>query len=161
VNKNLQICQFNQNNLTITRQRKLKNCGIIVLPNFASFHHCGFGRESKLFQSGVYLALLIEDDKIKKKIIISCRKGNIFKVLVKGNELKKRGGSCFAHNNTHNNNNNNNNNNNIPVMVSLAFQRRLAMSIFHCGWRKVWLDPNKKHIIAQARTRTNPFFVDF
>jgi ribosomal protein L19E len=38
-------------------------------------------------------------------------------------------------------------------MVSLAFQRRLAMSLFHCGWRKVWLDPSKKHIIAQARTR--------
>jgi hypothetical protein len=55
----------------------------------------------------------------------------------------------------------NNNNNKFTVMVSLAFQRRLAMSIFHCGWRKVWLDPNKKHIIVQARTRTDPFFVVF
>jgi ribosomal protein L19E len=38
-------------------------------------------------------------------------------------------------------------------MTSLAFQRRLAMSIFKCGWRKVWLDPTKQHIIAQAKTR--------
>jgi len=36
---------------------------------------------------------------------------------------------------------------------NLKLQTRLAMSILKCGSRKVWLDPNQKLTIAQARTR--------
>jgi ribosomal protein L19E len=36
---------------------------------------------------------------------------------------------------------------------SLKLQRRLAMSIFKVGYRKVWLDPKKIPMIAQAKTR--------
>jgi len=41
-------------------------------------------------------------------------------------------------------------------MASLVLQKRLAMDLLKCGHRKVWLDPAKKHIIAQARSRTPP-----
>lgn len=38
--------------------------------------------------------------------------------------------------------------------MDLSSQRRMAMSIFGVGKRKVWLDPNQRLIIAKAKTRT-------
>jgi large subunit ribosomal protein L19e len=38
-------------------------------------------------------------------------------------------------------------------MACLTLQKRLATELLKCGQRKVWLDPSKKHIIAQARSR--------
>eukprot|EP01120_Amphizonella_sp_Union-15-10_P014676 TRINITY_DN7206_c0_g2_i1.p1 TRINITY_DN7206_c0_g2~~TRINITY_DN7206_c0_g2_i1.p1 ORF type:complete len:111 (+),score=17.71 TRINITY_DN7206_c0_g2_i1:62-394(+) len=35
----------------------------------------------------------------------------------------------------------------------LKLQKRLASSLFKCSPRRVWLDPEKKETIAQARTR--------
>eukprot|EP01128_Nolandella_sp_AFSM9_P008718 TRINITY_DN5398_c0_g1_i1.p1 TRINITY_DN5398_c0_g1~~TRINITY_DN5398_c0_g1_i1.p1 ORF type:complete len:108 (+),score=28.88 TRINITY_DN5398_c0_g1_i1:51-326(+) len=37
--------------------------------------------------------------------------------------------------------------------MSLALQKRLASSLLKCGQRKVWLDPQQKHVIALARSR--------
>lgn len=42
----------------------------------------------------------------------------------------------------------------VPLVVhSLKFQKRLAMEILQVGQRHVWLNPEKKHDIAKARTR--------
>jgi len=35
----------------------------------------------------------------------------------------------------------------------LKFQKRMAMAILRCGQRKVWMDPTKKVLISEARTR--------
>lgn len=40
------------------------------------------------------------------------------------------------------------------TMTQLVTQRRMAMSIFGVGFRKVWLDPTKAQLIAKAKTRT-------
>ena len=39
---------------------------------------------------------------------------------------------------------------------NLKLQKRLAMSILNCGRSKAWLDPERKELIAKARTRTSP-----
>jgi len=36
---------------------------------------------------------------------------------------------------------------------NLKFQKRLAMSILNCGRSKAWLDPDRRQLIAKARTR--------
>jgi hypothetical protein len=38
---------------------------------------------------------------------------------------------------------------------NLKLQKRLAMSILNCGRSKAWLDPDRKELIAKARTRTD------
>lgn len=38
-------------------------------------------------------------------------------------------------------------------MSNLSLQKRLAMSLLKSGQRKVWLDPSKKRLIGQAKTR--------
>ena len=40
-------------------------------------------------------------------------------------------------------------------MVSLKLQKRLAASIFGCGQRKIWLDPNESNEISMANSRQN------
>mmetsp|Transcript_770 Transcript_770/g.2500 ORF Transcript_770/g.2500 Transcript_770/m.2500 type:complete len:194 (-) Transcript_770:393-974(-) len=40
-------------------------------------------------------------------------------------------------------------------MVSLKLQKRLAASIFKCGERKIWLDPNEVNEISMANSRQN------
>lgn len=40
--------------------------------------------------------------------------------------------------------------------INLTFQKRMAMAILKCGQRKVWLDPTKKPVIEEARTRKLP-----
>eukprot|EP00163_Fabomonas_tropica_P015865 TRINITY_DN28708_c0_g1_i1.p1 TRINITY_DN28708_c0_g1~~TRINITY_DN28708_c0_g1_i1.p1 ORF type:complete len:228 (-),score=96.02 TRINITY_DN28708_c0_g1_i1:219-866(-) len=40
-------------------------------------------------------------------------------------------------------------------MVSLKLQKRLAASIFGCGLRKVWLDPNEVNELALSNSRAN------
>jgi len=37
--------------------------------------------------------------------------------------------------------------------TNLNFQKRMAMAILRCGQRKVWMDPTKKALIQEARTR--------
>ncbi|KAK9712166.1 60S ribosomal protein L19B [Basidiobolus ranarum] len=40
-------------------------------------------------------------------------------------------------------------------MVSLSSQKRLAASVFKCGERKAWFDPNEINNIANANSRQN------
>eukprot|EP01127_Copromyxa_protea_P001038 TRINITY_DN10978_c0_g1_i1.p1 TRINITY_DN10978_c0_g1~~TRINITY_DN10978_c0_g1_i1.p1 ORF type:complete len:102 (-),score=21.39 TRINITY_DN10978_c0_g1_i1:24-329(-) len=40
-----------------------------------------------------------------------------------------------------------------PIVHTLKFQKRMAMEILRVGQRHVWLNPEKKHEIAKARTR--------
>eukprot|EP00178_Gracilaria_changii_P000439 TRINITY_DN10526_c0_g2_i1.p1 TRINITY_DN10526_c0_g2~~TRINITY_DN10526_c0_g2_i1.p1 ORF type:complete len:201 (-),score=29.65 TRINITY_DN10526_c0_g2_i1:5-607(-) len=40
-------------------------------------------------------------------------------------------------------------------MVSLRLQKRLASSVYGCGKRRVWLDPNEINEIALANSRQN------
>jgi len=40
-------------------------------------------------------------------------------------------------------------------MVSLKLQKRLAASVFKCGKRKIWLDPNEVSEIKTANSRSN------
>lgn len=40
-------------------------------------------------------------------------------------------------------------------MVSLKLQKRLAASVFECGKRKVWLDPNENSAIHNAHSRAH------
>jgi len=37
--------------------------------------------------------------------------------------------------------------------MQLRLQRRLAMALFHCGFRKVWMDPTRLETIAKAKSR--------
>eukprot|EP01108_Squamamoeba_japonica_P003196 TRINITY_DN262_c0_g1_i1.p2 TRINITY_DN262_c0_g1~~TRINITY_DN262_c0_g1_i1.p2 ORF type:complete len:104 (+),score=29.32 TRINITY_DN262_c0_g1_i1:140-451(+) len=40
-------------------------------------------------------------------------------------------------------------------MPNLFAQRRMAMSIFGCGQRKVWMNPSETSIIARAKSRAD------
>eukprot|EP01094_Clydonella_sp_ATCC50884_P029242 TRINITY_DN9089_c0_g1_i1.p2 TRINITY_DN9089_c0_g1~~TRINITY_DN9089_c0_g1_i1.p2 ORF type:complete len:125 (+),score=25.83 TRINITY_DN9089_c0_g1_i1:148-522(+) len=41
------------------------------------------------------------------------------------------------------------------MVRDLRFQTRMAMAVLRCGRRRVWLDPNQKEVIAEARTRAD------
>lgn len=43
------------------------------------------------------------------------------------------------------------------IVHSLKFQKRLAMELLEVGQRHVWLNPEKKHEIAKARSRMTHF----